>query len=221
MDDDIFSAAVLSKLPLANAVWRVLHFTLADSWLDDLWQRERGRCYEQILKFSTLARLVTDALGTARRQWPPSLRARAGGGLAAGLDRLDLREARQPPVAPQRGAARGRYPALARTLAREPGRRSVSRCLPAGRATKSSAPTARRSSTSNGCSSRCAACRQASWGAGVGRLELADRHGGGHGRAPRRGGRRGEPSPKSCCRRWPRQPAAGRGWWCWIGSTAT
>jgi hypothetical protein len=62
MDDEIFSAAVLSKLPLADAVWRVLHFTLADSWLDDLWQRERGRCYEQVLKFSTLARLVADAL---------------------------------------------------------------------------------------------------------------------------------------------------------------
>ena len=62
MDDEIFSATVLSKLPLADAVWRVLHFTLADSWLDDLWQRKRGRCYEQTLKFSTLAHLVTDAL---------------------------------------------------------------------------------------------------------------------------------------------------------------
>jgi hypothetical protein len=62
MDDEIFSATVLSKLPLADAVWRVLHFTLADSWLDDIWQRERGRCYEQVLKFSTLARLVADAL---------------------------------------------------------------------------------------------------------------------------------------------------------------
>src|SRR4029077_1635171 len=62
MDDEIFSAAVLSKLPLADAVWRVLHFTFADSCLDDLWERKRGRCYEQVLKFSTLARLVTDAL---------------------------------------------------------------------------------------------------------------------------------------------------------------
>src|SRR5947209_6776250 len=62
MDGENFSAAVLSKLPLADAVWRVLHHTLADPWLDDLWQRERGRCYEQILKFSTLAHLVTDAL---------------------------------------------------------------------------------------------------------------------------------------------------------------
>ena len=62
MDDEIFSATVLAKLPLADAVWRVLHYTMADSWLDDLWQRERGRCYEHVLKFRTLARLVSDAL---------------------------------------------------------------------------------------------------------------------------------------------------------------
>src|SRR3954451_16369285 len=62
MDDGTFSAAVLSRLPLANAAWRALHFSLADTWLEDLWLRKRGRCYEQVLKFSTLARLVADAL---------------------------------------------------------------------------------------------------------------------------------------------------------------
>jgi hypothetical protein len=62
MDDEIFSATVLSKLPLADSVWRILHFSLADSWLKDLWNRERGRCYERVLEFSTLARLVAEAL---------------------------------------------------------------------------------------------------------------------------------------------------------------
>jgi hypothetical protein len=62
MDDEIFSAAVLAKLPLADAVWRILHFTLADSWLEDLWNGERGRCYQKVLEFSTLARLVAEAL---------------------------------------------------------------------------------------------------------------------------------------------------------------
>ncbi len=62
MDDDVFSAAVLEKLPLADAVWRLLHFTLDDPWLDDLWTRHRGRCYEQDLKFSTLAHLIAEAL---------------------------------------------------------------------------------------------------------------------------------------------------------------
>jgi len=62
MDDLAFSASVLERLPLADGVWRVLHFIMADCWLDDIWQRERGRCYEKTLKFSTLAHLVTDAL---------------------------------------------------------------------------------------------------------------------------------------------------------------
>ena len=62
MDDDVFSAAVLEKLPLADSVWRLLHHTMDDSWLDDLWDRKRGRCYEKELKFSTLAHLMTDAL---------------------------------------------------------------------------------------------------------------------------------------------------------------
>jgi Transposase DDE domain len=62
MDDDVFSAAVLEKLPLADSVWRLLHFTMNDPWLEDLWTRHRGRCYERDLKFSTLAHLIADAL---------------------------------------------------------------------------------------------------------------------------------------------------------------
>jgi hypothetical protein len=31
MDDDVFSAVVLGKLPLADSVWRLLHFTRVDS----------------------------------------------------------------------------------------------------------------------------------------------------------------------------------------------
>jgi Transposase DDE domain len=62
MDDVVFSAAVLENVPLADSVWRLLHFTLDDPWLDDLWARHRGRCYERDLKFSTLAHLIADAL---------------------------------------------------------------------------------------------------------------------------------------------------------------
>jgi hypothetical protein len=62
MDGDAFSAAVLEKLPLADAVWRLLHFTMDDGWLEDLWRRNRGPCYERDLKFSTLAHLISDAL---------------------------------------------------------------------------------------------------------------------------------------------------------------
>jgi hypothetical protein len=62
MDDDVFSAAVLEKLPLADSVWRLLHFSMDDPWLEDLWARHRGRCYERDLKFSTLAHLIAEAL---------------------------------------------------------------------------------------------------------------------------------------------------------------
>jgi Transposase DDE domain len=62
MDGDGFPLAVLGKLPLADSVWRLLHFTMDDSWLEDLWSRHRGRCYERDLKFSTLAHLIADAL---------------------------------------------------------------------------------------------------------------------------------------------------------------
>src|SRR3954467_5415022 len=62
MEDDVFSAAVLEKLPLADSVWRLLQFTMDDPWLEALWARNRGRCYERDLKFSTLARLIADAL---------------------------------------------------------------------------------------------------------------------------------------------------------------
>jgi Transposase DDE domain len=62
MDDTAFSAKVLDKLPLADSVWRLLRFSMADDWLQDLWARERERCYERELKFSTLAHLIADAL---------------------------------------------------------------------------------------------------------------------------------------------------------------
>jgi Transposase DDE domain len=62
MDDDVFSATVLEKLPLADSVWRLLQFTMADPWLEDLLARKRGRCYEPDLKFSTLAHLIAEAL---------------------------------------------------------------------------------------------------------------------------------------------------------------
>jgi hypothetical protein len=62
MDDRVFSASVLEKLPLADSVWRLLHFMMEDRWLGDLWTRKRGPCYQRELKFSTLAHLVADAL---------------------------------------------------------------------------------------------------------------------------------------------------------------
>jgi Transposase DDE domain len=61
-DDTPFAAEVLSRLPLADSVWQLLHYAMEDSWLDNLWARKRGSCYEKQLKFRTLAHLITDAL---------------------------------------------------------------------------------------------------------------------------------------------------------------
>src|SRR5262249_25855967 len=62
MDDHVFSLGVLTRLPLADAVWRLLRFTMDDAWLKDLWDQNRGRCYEDLLTFSTLAHLIETAL---------------------------------------------------------------------------------------------------------------------------------------------------------------
>ena len=62
LDDTPFAAEVLSRLPLADSVWRLLRYAMADSWLDGLWARNRGPCFEKQLKFRTLAHLITDAL---------------------------------------------------------------------------------------------------------------------------------------------------------------
>jgi hypothetical protein len=62
LDDTPFAVEVLRRLPLADSVWRLLRYAMADSWLDDLWARHRGPCFEKQLKFRTLAHLITDAL---------------------------------------------------------------------------------------------------------------------------------------------------------------
>lgn len=62
MDDAVFCAEALERSPLANSVWRLLKFTFEDCWLADLWERQRGRCYERSLQFSTLAHLISEAL---------------------------------------------------------------------------------------------------------------------------------------------------------------
>ena len=122
MDGDVFSAAVLEKLPLADSVWRLLHFTMDDSWLEDLWQRQRGRCYERDLKFSTLAHLIADALLEHSGSGNQAFERAAGSGGFAGFDHLGLRQAGESAPGGQRDPARGRHPEDERGPARDPGR---------------------------------------------------------------------------------------------------
>jgi len=86
MEDTDFSAEVLARLPLADSVWRLLHFTMAEPWLGDLWDRTRGVCQERILRFGTLAHLVAEALlehgGSGRQAFE---RAQEGGRLPVSI----------------------------------------------------------------------------------------------------------------------------------------
>jgi hypothetical protein len=60
MDD--FDRTVLQRVPLAEATLLLLSHAAREPFLDDLYDRHRGRCYEKVLTFSTLVRLIGDAL---------------------------------------------------------------------------------------------------------------------------------------------------------------
>lgn len=59
---DGFDKEVLTRLPLADAVLRVLSFVLDTSHLEELFDRFRGRCYDKLISFSLLVGLIADAL---------------------------------------------------------------------------------------------------------------------------------------------------------------
>ncbi len=57
-----FAAEVLRRLPLAEAFYTVWRHVATDAVLDDLFDRHRGRCYEDQLTFAELVRVLADAL---------------------------------------------------------------------------------------------------------------------------------------------------------------
>ena len=57
-----FAAEVLRRLPLAEAFYTVWGHVAADGVLDDLFDRHRGRCYQDQLTFAELVRVLADAL---------------------------------------------------------------------------------------------------------------------------------------------------------------
>lgn len=59
---DGFQAEALKRLPLAQAVFHLFSHVLDDWHLSELFERYRGRCYEQELSFSTVVYLLRDAL---------------------------------------------------------------------------------------------------------------------------------------------------------------
>jgi hypothetical protein len=57
-----FEREVCQRLPLAEAVFRVLDFCMEDHFLNDLFDRFRGRSYEDILTFPQFVQVISDAL---------------------------------------------------------------------------------------------------------------------------------------------------------------
>lgn len=57
-----FQRELLARLPLADAVLSLFGFLFNDTFLDQVFDRHRGRCYERDLSFARLVELLRDAL---------------------------------------------------------------------------------------------------------------------------------------------------------------
>lgn len=79
-----FCSDIAKRLPLAKAVWRMFDFVCGDEFLEGVFEKHRGRSYEDVLSFPMMVRLIRDALleyGGSGRQ--SLLRAQEQGDLAA------------------------------------------------------------------------------------------------------------------------------------------
>lgn len=82
-----FDREVCRRLPLADAVFRLLDFALADDFLHDVFDRYRGRSYQDTLSFPCLVQLIADALlGQERSAHRHFQRAQDQGTLPTGVE---------------------------------------------------------------------------------------------------------------------------------------
>jgi hypothetical protein len=74
---EILAGIVLPRVPLANAILTAWAYLLRPALLDDLFEKHRGRCYEDTLRFSTFVDLIRDALvlhkGSGRQSFQRAL----------------------------------------------------------------------------------------------------------------------------------------------------
>ena len=57
-----FAREVLTRLPLAEAVLWLWRWIVDEQFLHELFRRQRGRGYEQVISFPVLVELIADAL---------------------------------------------------------------------------------------------------------------------------------------------------------------
>jgi hypothetical protein len=62
MDKDAFERELMRRSPLAACVLEVSDYLFDEQFLASIWQRHRGRCYEDVLSFEDFLRLTRDAL---------------------------------------------------------------------------------------------------------------------------------------------------------------
>ena len=62
MDVNAFEQELMRRSPLAACVLEISDFIFDDRLLSSIWQRHRGPCYEDVLKFDDFLRLMRDAL---------------------------------------------------------------------------------------------------------------------------------------------------------------
>jgi hypothetical protein len=70
---------VLARLPLAEAVLTAWNWMADDAFLDDLFEKHRGRCYTRAIRFPVVVRLIHDVLvgvaPSAHRRFTQAIRA--------------------------------------------------------------------------------------------------------------------------------------------------
>jgi hypothetical protein len=71
MVKDAFERELIKRSPMAAGVLDMSAYVFNDQLLKSIWDEHRGRCYEDVLRFSTMIRLMRDALirhgGSAHR----------------------------------------------------------------------------------------------------------------------------------------------------------
>jgi len=93
-----FALEVISRLPLAEAVWRLWRQVLGDDFLSDLFGRYRATGSEQKVTFAVLVRLITEALLDHHGSGRQSFRAGRNSGLLCSSDAAVYGKLRRLPL---------------------------------------------------------------------------------------------------------------------------
>ena len=62
LTEEAFDREVLKRLPLAEATWKLWQWIMQENFLQGIWDRYRGRCYDKFISFPLMVSLITEAL---------------------------------------------------------------------------------------------------------------------------------------------------------------